>query len=126
VHGFPNLFLMMGPNTGLGHNSMVFMIEAQARYAVQAIQALRGRDLAYMDVRAPVQRAFNERIQAKLRKSVWSSGCQSWYLKDGYNATLWPGFTFQYWMQTRALDLRDYQLVARPAAQPALPLVEAA
>lgn len=112
VHGFPNLFLMMGPNTGLGHNSMVFMIEAQARYAVQAIEALRERDLAYMDVRVPVQRAFNERIQAKLRKSVWSSGCQSWYLKDGHNATLWPGFTFQYWMETRALNLSDYQLVA--------------
>jgi cation diffusion facilitator CzcD-associated flavoprotein CzcO len=126
VHGFPNLFLMMGPNTGLGHNSMVFMIEAQARYALQGIQALRTRDLVSMDVHAPVQRAFNERIQAKLRKSVWNSGCQSWYLKDGHNATLWPGFTFQYWMETRALELSDYQLVARPALQPALPIVEAA
>jgi cation diffusion facilitator CzcD-associated flavoprotein CzcO len=115
VHGFPNLFLMMGPNTGLGHNSMIFMIEAQARYALQAIQALRERDLVSMDVRLPVQRAFNERLQAKLRKSVWSSGCQSWYLKDGHNATLWPGFTFQYWMETRALNLSDYRLVTRPA-----------
>ena len=119
VHGFPNLFLMMGPNTGLGHNSMVFMIEAQARYALQALQALRTRDLVSMDVDATVQRSFNERVQAKLRKSVWSSGCQSWYLKDGHNATLWPGFTFQYWMETRALDLNDYQLVTRPALQPA-------
>jgi cation diffusion facilitator CzcD-associated flavoprotein CzcO len=131
-HGFPNLFLMMGPNTGLGHNSMVFMIEAQARYALQGIRTLRDRDLAFMDVYAPVQRAFNERIQAKLRQTVWASGCKSWYLKDGHNLSLWPGFTFQYWMETRALDVHDYQLVARPqvrtepAALPVLPTTEAA
>lgn len=132
VHGFPNLFLMMGPNTGLGHNSMVFMIEAQARYALKGIETLRDRDLAFMDVHAPVQRAFNQRIQAKLRKTVWASGCQSWYLKDGHNLSLWPGFTFQYWMETRALNVHDYQLVARPQRQterpalPALPRAEAA
>jgi cation diffusion facilitator CzcD-associated flavoprotein CzcO len=118
VHGFPNLFLMMGPNTGLGHNSMVFMIEAQARYALQGIQTLRDRDLAFMDVRVPIQRAFTERIQAKLANTVWASGCRSWYLKDGHNLTLWPGFTFQYWLQTRALDVDDYQLVARPQREP--------
>lgn len=117
VHGFPNLFLLMGPNTGLGHNSMVFMIEAQARYALQGIRALRDRDLAFIDVREPVQHAFTERIQNKLQKTVWASGCKSWYLKDGHNLSLWPGFTFQYWMQTRALDLHDYQLVARPQRQ---------
>jgi cation diffusion facilitator CzcD-associated flavoprotein CzcO len=121
VRGFPNLFLMMGPNTGLGHNSMVFMIEAQARYALQAIQAIRRRNLRYLDVREPVQRAFTDRIQAKLRGSVWNSGCTSWYVgKDGYNLTVWPFFTFQYWWQTRRLALSEYELV--PAVEEAEPL----
>jgi len=121
VRGFPNLFLMMGPNTGLGHNSMVFMIEAQARYALQAIQAIRRRKLRYLDVREPVQRAFTSRIQAKLRGSVWNSGCSSWYVgRDGYNMTVWPYFTFQYWWQTRRLALAEYEMV--PAAAELEPL----
>ena len=69
-------------------------------------------------MRASIQRAFSERIQAKLANTVWASGCRSWYLKDGHNLTLWPGFTFQYWMQTRALDVQDYQLVGRPRREP--------
>ena len=114
VNGFPNLFLMMGPNTGLGHNSMIFMIEAQARYALQAIRALRARRLRFVDVLESVQTRFNETLQAKLRHTVWNSGCQSWYLKDGHNATLWPSFTFAYWARTRRLSLADYELVAEP------------
>jgi cation diffusion facilitator CzcD-associated flavoprotein CzcO len=114
VHGFPNLFLLMGPNTGLGHNSMIFMIEAQARYALQAIETLRRRKLRFLDVRASVQRGFTARLQEKMQRSVWSSGCRSWYAADGYNATTWPYFTFQYWWRTRRLALADYE-VALPA-----------
>ena len=117
VNGYPNLFLMMGPNTGLGHNSMIFMIEAQARYALQAIRALRKRRLLFLDVLEPVQQRFHSRIQGKLRQSVWNSGCQSWYLKDGHNASLWPSFTFAYWWQTRRIALADYELVAEPAVE---------
>jgi len=114
VHGFPNLFLMMGPNTGLGHNSMIFMIEAQARLALQAIQALLARDLAFLDVREPVQREFTGGVQRRMGRSVWSSGCHSWYMDaDGYNGTLWPFFTFQYWWRTRRLRLSDFELRAR-------------
>ena len=103
----------MGPNTGLGHNSMIFMIEAQARYAVQAIQALASSGAAYLDVRRDVQRRFDDEIQGRLSRSVWSSGCKSWYLgPDGRNSTLWPGFTFAYWWRTRRLALADYELVA--------------
>ncbi len=110
VHGFPNLFLLMGPNTGLGHNSMIFMIEAQARHALQGILALRDRKLAFLDVREPAQARFTEQVQRKLRGTVWSTGCQSWYMdKDGYNGTLWPYFTFQYWWRTRRLALSDYE-----------------
>ena len=117
VNGFPNLFLLMGPNTGLGHNSMIFMIEAQARYAMQAIAAMRRRRLRFIDVLEDVQASFSERLQAKLHHTVWSSGCQSWYLKDGHNVTLWPSFTFAYWWQTRRLALADYELVAEPQAE---------
>jgi len=110
VSGFPNLFLMMGPNTGLGHNSMVFMLEAQARYALQCIQALRARELRWLDVRPEVQAGFNEEVHHKLRRTVWQSGgCHSWYqTADGYNSALWPGFTFAYWRRTRQLRLSDY------------------
>jgi cation diffusion facilitator CzcD-associated flavoprotein CzcO len=112
VRGFPNFYVLMGPNTGLGHNSMIFMIEAQARYALQAIQAIRRRKLRYLDVRESVQRAFTSRVQRKIGGSVWSSGCTSWYVgEDGYNLTVWPFFTFQYWWQTRRLALSEYELV---------------
>ena len=111
VAGFPNLFLLMGPNTGLGHNSMIFMIEAQARYALQCIQTLQGRGLKALEVRPEVQDAFNAELQAKLRGSVWASGCHSWYLgEDGKNSALWPGFTVDYWRRTRTLHLEDYTL----------------
>jgi cation diffusion facilitator CzcD-associated flavoprotein CzcO len=111
VSGFPNLYLLMGPNTGLGHNSMIFMIEAQARYALQCIQALRDRGLASMDVRPGVQASFNADLQEKLSRTVWASGCRSWYqTAGGRNSALWPGFTFDYWLKTRRVRLSDYVL----------------
>ncbi len=113
VSGFPNLYLLMGPNTGLGHNSMVFMIEAQARYAVQCIKALRERRLVSLDVRNEVQGAFNAVLREKLARTVWASGCKSWYQnQDGTNSTLWPGFTVGYWLRTRHPRLADYTAVA--------------
>jgi cation diffusion facilitator CzcD-associated flavoprotein CzcO len=110
VSGFPNLFLLMGPNTGLGHNSMIFMIEAQARYAVQCIQALRSQALRWLDVRPEVQDAFNDSLREKLGQTVWQSGgCRSWYqTASGRNGALWPGSTFGYWLRTRRLHLGDY------------------
>lgn len=110
VSGFPNLYLLMGPNTGLGHNSMIFMIEAQARYALQCIQALREEDLRWLDVRPEVQAAFAEELQERLQGTVWQSGgCRSWYQDaSGRNTALWPGFTVEYWLRTRHLHLGDY------------------
>ncbi|HEY8377091.1 MAG TPA: NAD(P)/FAD-dependent oxidoreductase [Nannocystis sp.] len=113
VAGFPNLYLLMGPGTGLGHNSMIFMIEAQARYARQAIVALRENNLRALDVRPAVQRAFADELQRKLGATVWQSGCTSWYqTPDGRAAALWPASTVRYWLRTRKLDLRDYDAVA--------------
>jgi cation diffusion facilitator CzcD-associated flavoprotein CzcO len=111
VRDFPNLFLLMGPNTGLGHNSMIFMIEAQARYALQAIQKLARDGIAYLNVREDVSDRFNADVQEKTRRTVWLSGCQSWYLRDGRNVTLWPGSTIAYWWKTRRLAASDYELV---------------
>jgi cation diffusion facilitator CzcD-associated flavoprotein CzcO len=114
VSGFPNLFLLFGPNTGLGHSSMVFMIEAQTRYAVQAIQALERRRLAFLDVRPEVQDAFTAELARKLDKTVWATSCTSWYKTPDGGLVLWPGFTFDYWRRTRRIDLDRYELVPRP------------
>ena len=95
----------MGPNTGLGHNSMIFMIEAQARYAVQAIAAMRDA-AARVDRRAPRRRArFRAELARKMKNTVWTTGCQSWYLAPDGDVFLWPGFTFDYWWRTRRIEL---------------------
>jgi len=109
VSGFPNLFLLMGPNTGLGHNSMIFMIEAQARYAVQAILAMHRNSLASIDVRPEIERAFRAELAKKMVNTVWTSGCNSWYMAPDGEVLLWPGFTFDYWRRTRRVQLTDYE-----------------
>jgi hypothetical protein len=118
VSGFPNLFLLMGPNTGLGHNSMIFMIEAQVRYAVQAIRAMRRNALASLDVKPRVEQAFRAEMAEKLQNTVWTSGCNSWYMAPDGDVLLWPGFTFDYWRRTRRVDLRDYEVRALAKAPP--------
>jgi cation diffusion facilitator CzcD-associated flavoprotein CzcO len=115
VSGFPNLFFLLGPNTALGHNSVVFMIESQSRYVVDAIKLADSRGAAAVDVRPGVQDEFQREIQDKLVKGVWTQGgCKSWYLDaKGVNRTIWPGFTWRYWLQTRKVDPADYELSGR-------------
>jgi cation diffusion facilitator CzcD-associated flavoprotein CzcO len=109
VSGFPNLFLIVGPNTGLGHTSLVFMIESQVQYVVDAVRTMRARGWKAVDVRAETQAKYNDRLQARLARTVWASGCRSWYLtRSGRNTTLWPGFTFEYRLRTRRFDPRHY------------------
>ncbi|MFY2787251.1 flavin-containing monooxygenase [Rhodococcus sp. MALMAid1271] len=111
--GFPNAFFLLGPNTGLGHNSVVFMIEQQIKYVLRALDLIEHRAADAIDVREPVQHRFNAEIQRKLRGGVWSTGgCTSWYLDStGVNRTVWPGFTWQYWLRTRTLDPTEYELL---------------
>ncbi|MGE0550758.1 MAG: flavin-containing monooxygenase [Kofleriaceae bacterium] len=109
VAGFPNMFLLMGPNTGLGHNSMIFMIEAQARYAVSAIRAMRDNQLAAIDVRRDVEASFGAEMARRMPNTVWTTGCNSWYMAPDGDVMLWPGFTFEYWRRTRRFELADYQ-----------------
>jgi cation diffusion facilitator CzcD-associated flavoprotein CzcO len=114
VAGFPNLFFLLGPNTGLGHNSVVFMIESQIRYVVDAIRLVDSSRAKAIDVRADVQQRFNADIQRKLVRGVWTQGgCQSWYLDaKGVNRTIWPGFTWRYWLDTRKVRPADFELTA--------------
>jgi len=118
VAGFPNLFMLTGPNTGLGHNSMVYMIESQIAYVMGALRAMRERRLDAVEVRAEVQAAYNAELQSRLSKTVWASGCKSWYLSpSGKNSTLFPGFTFEFRKRTRRFDLESYRThCATPAA----------
>jgi cation diffusion facilitator CzcD-associated flavoprotein CzcO len=113
VSGFPNLFLLMGPNTGLGHNSMIFMIEAQARYATRAIAAIRERGLSFLDVRPEAERAFRDALAQRMKHTVWTTGCRSWYQTPDGEVFLWPAATVDYWRRTRRVALDDYEQVAR-------------
>ena len=95
VAGFPNLFMMIGPNTGLGHSSMVYMIESQTRYLLDALRTVDAAGAVAIDTRQDRQDAFNADLQRRFAGSVWTSGgCASWYLDaQGRNRTLWPGYT---------------------------------
>ncbi|HEY2696327.1 MAG TPA: NAD(P)/FAD-dependent oxidoreductase [Pseudonocardiaceae bacterium] len=115
VAGFPNLFFLLGPNTGLGHNSVVFMIESQIRYVADAIALVDRNRAGAIEVRGDVQDRFNADIQRKLVRGVWTQGgCTSWYLDaKGVNRTIWPGFTWRYWLDTRSVRPADFELTAR-------------
>lgn len=111
ISGFPNLFLLAGPNTGLGHSSMVYMIESQIRYVLGAIRMIRACALKSVDVRPDSQADYNEKLQRDLKQAIWSiGGCRSWYLlPNGKNVTLWPRFTWQFRRQMRRFDLDAYR-----------------
>lgn len=118
VSGFPNLFLIVGPNTGLGHSSMILMIESQVQYILDSLQAARARGLRTIDVLPEAQARYNQRLQARLSRTVWNTGgCVSWYLtRNGRNTTLWPGFTFEFRLRTRHFDPVDYATEAARTA----------
>jgi cation diffusion facilitator CzcD-associated flavoprotein CzcO len=111
VHGFPNLFLLVGPNTGPGHTSVVFYIESQVAYVMDALRKMDARSLSSIDVRQEVQDVFNAEVQDRMEGTVWTSGgCGSWYLdENGRNTTLWPGFSFELRWRTRRVDLECYE-----------------
>ena len=109
VAGFPNFFMLYGPNTNLGHNSIIVMIEAQVNYAIQCLRTLFGHDLLYMDVKETAQQRFNEELQRDVAKSVWATGCKSWYkTATGKITNNWSGFTLKYRWATRRPDFGDY------------------
>jgi cation diffusion facilitator CzcD-associated flavoprotein CzcO len=104
VSGFPNLFLLVGPGTTLGHNSIVFMIEAQLRWVMAALRESWRRGSA-LELRPEVEQAEYAEQQRRAEGTVWASGCDSWYRSpDGRLDTIWPGTTIEYWWRTRRFD----------------------
>jgi hypothetical protein len=114
VAGFPNLFIITGPNTGLGHNSLVYMIEAQLDYLMDALRTIDANGATRVEVRRSAQEAYNTDIQSRMPGTVWNSGgCQSWYLDaNGRNTTIWPDFTWRYRRQLQRFDAASYELTA--------------
>ncbi|UZE96315.1 flavin-containing monooxygenase [Alkalimarinus alittae] len=109
VSGFPNLFQLVGPNTALGHNSVIFMIECQVHYIIESLTLLKKKNARYMNLHQDALESFNQEIAAGLNDTVWSSGCSSWYTQDdGKNFTLWPGTTIKYRARTRRVITEHY------------------
>ena len=110
VAGFPNLFLITGPNTGLGHTSMVFMMESQFTYIMQALSAMESTRTSSLEVRQEAQRNWVEDIDRDYKATVWNSGCASWYMDaKGRNVALWPGFSWGYRKLMQRFDPRSYE-----------------
>jgi cation diffusion facilitator CzcD-associated flavoprotein CzcO len=118
VAGFPNFFFVTGPNTGLGHNSLVYMIEAQLEYLMDAVRTMEQRGATRVEVRRAAQEAYNEHLQSRMPGTVWNSGgCQSWYIDaNGKNSTIWPDFTWRFRRQMRRFDAEAYELTAPAVA----------
>ena len=113
VPRFPNLFLLLGPNTGLGHSSMIYMIESQVAYVMDALREARRRNADTVEVREDVQERSNRELQQRMRGTVWSTGCKSWYLDEqGNNPTLWPDWTWRFRRRTARFDPAEYLLRA--------------
>ena len=109
VAGFPNLFLMLGPNTGTGHTSTLLYIEPQARYAVACMQEVRRRGARHLVLEPGVMQAHDAALQARLAGSVWTQ-CRSWYRTDAGRITaLWPGFTREYVQAIERPNFSDYR-----------------
>ena len=120
VAGFPNLFLCYGPNTNLGHNSIVFMIECQVHYTLACLRRLMHSRSVALDVKPEVMAAYNRDLQAAMHGTVWEAGCHSWYkTATGKVVNNWPHYTVEYWLKTREPDFAAYDFVARrPAREP--------
>jgi cation diffusion facilitator CzcD-associated flavoprotein CzcO/acetyl esterase/lipase len=110
VPGFPNLFMLYGPNTNLGHNSIVYMLEGQVAHVMRCRAAMQAAGARAIEVDAARHRRYNLGIQRRLAGSVWS-GCRSWYVDEhGHNSVNWPGFSLSYRWLTRFSSLRAYTL----------------
>jgi cation diffusion facilitator CzcD-associated flavoprotein CzcO len=120
VAGFPNLFLLVGPNVGVGHTSMVYMIESQVAYVDDALQTMDAEGLEVLETTEEAQQAYRDLIARKSKGTVWlAGGCASWYLdKHGHNTTLWPDFTFRFRKLTKKLDRENYVGIPAAASTP--------
>jgi len=113
ITGFPNLMMLYGPNTNVGHNSIVYLIESQIKYILDYIKQANTKQLRYMDVKTERQQQFNQKLHHDLQNSVWNTGgCTNWYLTDeGKNTNNWSGLTLSYRKTTQKINLHDYHQV---------------
>jgi cation diffusion facilitator CzcD-associated flavoprotein CzcO len=117
--GFPNFFMLLGPNTGLGHGSMVYMIESQIAYVLDALRTMRERGVHEVEVRPDAVEAYNASIDERMEGTVWNTGCVSWYQDPtGRNGALWPDWTWRFRQELARFDERSYELRA-PSPEPA-------
>ncbi|MCU1370908.1 MAG: NAD(P)/FAD-dependent oxidoreductase [Ilumatobacteraceae bacterium] len=125
VNGFPNLFLLYGPNTNLGHNSIIFMLERQIGYALTWIRRLTGTGAASVEVRPEAQVRSNERLERRLARTVWAGSCHSWYkTEQGKITNNWSGPTVDYWWRTLRPSAEDYEVrVGASGPDPERPVV---
>ncbi|MFE1592509.1 flavin-containing monooxygenase [Nocardia sp. NPDC058705] len=110
IANFPNMFLMIGPNSALSYTSAIFTIEAQINYIIDAITTMDGTGLRTVEVRADAQAAYNRDLQTKFDGTVWNAGdCTSWFVdENGHNATLWPDFSFRFRRLLQTFDVEAY------------------
>ncbi len=111
VSGFPNWFIIMGPNTGPGHTSVIVYTEAQIAFILEVIKKIRKEGIRYVDVRREVQESYNAGLQRRMPYMVWQSGCNSWYIsQDGGNRSLYPGFAAEYVLRARRFKASEYEI----------------
>jgi cyclohexanone monooxygenase len=114
VPEFPNLFLLVGPNTGQGHTSMIFIIESQVAYVRDALRRMRRERLTSVEPTPEATERWNRSLQKRMGRTVWTTGgCQSWYLDShGRNTTLWPRSTVDFRRRLASFDADAYQEVS--------------
>ena len=113
VSGFPNWFIVLGPNTGPGHTSVLIYSEAQFQHTIEAIAHMRKRNLKYVTVKQHIQDQYNRSLQRRMRATTWKSGCTSWYIdENGVNRTLYPGYVSEYVLRARHFVPSDYEQVS--------------
>ncbi|MFC4373841.1 flavin-containing monooxygenase [Nocardia halotolerans] len=115
VAEFPNMFFLLGANSGLNYTSLIYIIESQINYIIDALDTMRQRELQSFEVKADAQTEYNRALQPKMARTVWANGgCTSWFLDNhGNNSALWPDFSFKYRRMVRTFDLDAYDTVPR-------------
>ncbi|NUO03238.1 MAG: NAD(P)/FAD-dependent oxidoreductase [Saprospiraceae bacterium] len=118
VSGFPNCCLLLGPNSGFGHNSILLALEAQMNYVIQYLDFLEQQPgNTALDLKPGVQTRYNQALQQKFNNTVWNTGCKSWYLDEkGNNPVIYPGLMVDFQQETRVFNPDDYEFL--PVAMP--------
>ncbi|TGL34745.1 NAD(P)/FAD-dependent oxidoreductase [Leptospira koniambonensis] len=113
VAGFPNFYILYGPNTNLAHNSIVYMIESQVRYLISALSEMNKKGIQALIPKTRSMQNYNTSLNKKFDKFVWDTGCTNWYINaSGKNTNNWPGHTYEYSYKTRKIDLSEYEILS--------------